>query len=109
MAQTFKINGTSLSYITQAEWGNIELGQALDGGMIIGRWRQHILSTNVMSASEFNTFYALQGQRVTLTTTDYDTPNSDYKTYYEAIFETLEGLHDGPVFLNVQARFRVRL
>ena len=41
MAQTFQINGTSLTYITQAEWGNVELSQALNGVTVIDRWRRH--------------------------------------------------------------------
>jgi len=109
MAQTFQINGSNLTYIAGADWPDQAGTQALDGDAPLLRWRRHVWSTNVMSASEWDTLAALEGQKVSITTTDYSDRNSDYATYYGCDFERLSGRHEGPVFVDVRAEFMVRI
>ena len=111
MPQVFRINSTEISRITHGDWLD-EPGdaQALDGVTPLARWRRHTWRAEVLSAAEWNTLAALEGQKVSITTPDYGDRNAaDYVSYYGADFERLEGRHEGPVMMGVSADFLVRV
>lgn len=107
MAQIFKINGTTLSHITNGDWDETPETGYFNGKTPKNRWRPHRLSTDGMPASEYNTLFALLGQKVSLTTTNYADRNGDYRTYYGVDFQSIRGEHDGPIFRGVVAEFLV--
>lgn len=110
MAQVFKINGTSLTYITRGDWEDDYDQQAHDGNTPILRWRRHTMrAPDGMTAAEFDTLYALEGQKVSITTTNYEDRNSDYKTYYGCDLERVAGRHDGPLVYDVVLDLMVRV
>ena len=111
MPQQFKINSVEISRITKGDWLD-EPGdaQALDGVTPLARWRRHTWTTEVLSASEFNSLYSLEGQQVSLDTPPYDDRNAaDYQRYYGAILQSVTGNHDGSIFTGVSCEFLVRL
>lgn len=105
----FRINSTWIVAVI-ANWIDIPAGQFFNGKTSRNRWRRHIWKTNVMTATEFDSIYALQGQRVSIITTDYDDRNnSNYKTYYNAELMRVGGDQNGPRFENIQIEFNVRV
>jgi len=111
MPQAFVINGSTIARITKGDWLD-EPGdaQALDGVTPLARWRRHTWRAEVLSAAEWNTLAALEGQKVSITTPDYSDRNAaDYASYYQVDFERLEGRHEGPVVMGVSADFLVRI
>ena len=111
MPQVFRINNIEVSRIVKGDWLD-EPGdaQALDGVTPLARWRRHTWTTEVLSAAEWNTLAALEGQKVSIMTPDYGDRNAaDYVTYYGADFEALDGRHEGPVVMGVSADFLVRI
>jgi hypothetical protein len=108
MAQVFKINGTTLARIVKADWLEAILAESLAGGTILGRWKGHAWQTEAMAAAEYDTLFALQGRRVSLTTTNYSNLNGDYKTYFEAVLLNIEAAHPGPIRQGVRVEFQVR-
>lgn len=110
MALTFQLNGSNLTYITQANWQEIPVGQYLNGQTVHHRWRVHTWQTNVMTAAEFDTLYAQQGAKVSITTVPYDDRNaSDYVEYFGAELKEIEGEHNSTIVENVMITFRVRV
>lgn len=110
MAQQFQINGEDLDYITEGNWDEAVIGSPLVGGTVFNRWRLHQWAApKGMPVSEFETIRGRLGKTVSLTTTDYDSPNGDYVTYYGATLDRLSGEHSGPVVVAVSAEFRVRI
>jgi hypothetical protein len=110
MAQIHSVNGNTISYIGKADWQDKPAATYLTGQNAVSRHRKHILQSNVMPASEWNTLEALEGQLVTIVTTDYtDRNNANYKTYYGVRFTALAGKHDGPNMTNVRFEFLVKL
>ncbi len=108
MAQVFQVNGTTITALVKADWGDEIIDDDLAGQSIRNRWKMHVLQTEAMTAAEYDTLYALQGQKVTLTTTNYRNRNGDYKTYYDAVFLGIEAGHMGPIRQNVRAMLAVR-
>lgn len=110
MAQDFKINGVTLNYVMIGEWREVEDSQALDGQTVHNRWREHLWRLNeAMPVSEFNTLYALEGQKVTIVTTDYANRNGAYAIYYGAELRRVAGRHVALNMEQFQCEFRVRL
>jgi len=110
MGQQHQLNGTNISYIGQAQWSDAPQGEYLGGDEVLGRWKQHTWTANVMTAATFDTLYAQQGQTVTLTTTDYNDRNgANYKTYYNAILTGVTGQHNGPNVEQVKIDFTVAI
>ena len=110
MAQDFKINATTFARITHADWADDSAGSGLDGTTARLRWVRHVWSApEGMTAAEYDALFAFQGQRVTLTTTNYEDRNGDFIPYYGAVCERVDGVHSGPVVAGVVAEFRVRL
>ncbi len=110
MAQVHSINGTTINYISQADWQDKATAAYLTGENAVSRWRRHIWESNVMPASEWNTIQALEGKLVSIVTPDYgDRNNASYKTYYGVMFTGLTGRHDGPNMTNVRFEFLVKL
>ena len=109
MATDFKINGTTLTYIMKADWQAEPIGQAFDGPQVYSRWHKHIWQTEAMSMSEFATLYALEGQKVNITTTNATDRNADYMTYYGVDFERITARHESQNVANVMCEFLVRL
>lgn len=109
MAQQHKLNGTNINYIERPDWQTKPVAQALNGVTPIERWARHIWRTNTMAVSEFDTIHVLEGQKVSLTTTNRIDRNGDYITYYGADLERVSGRHRGPVMTNVTVEFLVRL
>lgn len=109
MAQDFQLNGLTLAYIMSGEWREREDSSRLDGQTVHNRWREHVWQTDVMPASEFNALYALEGQKVSLVTTNYLNRNGDYQVYYGAELRRISARH---ISLNMQqltCEFLVRL
>jgi hypothetical protein len=110
MARVHSINGNTINFIGKPDWQDKPTAAYLTGQNAVSRWRKHIWQSNVMPASEWNTIEALEGQLVTIVTTDYeDRNNANYKTYYGARFTALAGKHDGPNMVNVRFEFLVKL
>jgi len=105
MAQVHAINGTTVEYIGQPDWIDKPLGGYLAGPTTHDRYRDHIWRTNIMTAAEFDTIFALMGQQVSITTTDYNDRDGDYKTYYNVVLESVDGTHEGPNFTGVECKF----
>lgn len=109
MAQVFKINGTTLNYVMAANWEERGVGNFLNGLTSYNRYRRHTLATNVMTAAEFSTLFALEGQQVSLTTTNYTDRNGDYIDYHGVEIKSVTGQHAGPVVQDVQIECLVRI
>ncbi|MHC4687899.1 MAG: hypothetical protein ACYTEW_26865 [Planctomycetota bacterium] len=110
MAQVHSINANTINYIGVADWQDKATAAYLTGQNAVSRYRRHIWQSNVMPASEWNTIEALEGQQVTLVTTDYTDRNAaNYVTYYNAMFTALTGKHEGPNMHNVRFEFLVKL
>ena len=110
MAQIFQVNGTNLTHITRGDWQEEPEGDYLNGKAIHNRWRRHILQANVTTAAEFDTLYALEGQKISLTTTNYfDRNSANYVTYYGAEVKRVSGQHEGPIMRDVQIECLVRI
>ncbi len=109
MAQVHDINGNTINYISFADWLDTSIPSSLDGLNAVSVWRNHIWEANVMPASEWNTLEALEGQQVSITTTDYSDRNSDYLTYYNAVLTGLTGNHEGPNREDVRFEFLVKV
>jgi len=109
MAKVHSVNGFTINYIGQPNWIDRPVGKLLTGEQIKNRWRGHTWASNVMTVSEFNNLYTLEGTKATIVTTDYSSRNSDYITYYGAEVKRVTGTHDGPRFLDVQIEFLVRI
>lgn len=109
MAQVFQINGTNLSYPIKADWQPAPVNQSLNGLTPHDRWTPHTLVAEWMPATEFDTLYGYQGAIVSLTTTNFDNRNSDYKVYFGVEFKSISGEHVGPIFQNVTMEFLIRL
>lgn len=109
MAQQHKINGTTINRITSANWEDGGQSQGLDGYTPLDSWRRHTWRSNVMTVTEFDTLYALEGQKVSITTTDYSDRNGDYLTYYNVDLERVGGRHEGPRIVDFVAEFLVRV
>lgn len=110
MAQIFKLNATTFARITRADWQDDSAGAGLDGATARQRVVTHTWQASEgMTAAEFDSLYALEGRRVLLTTTAYSDRNGDFVSYYGAVCRRVEGRHEGPVVVDVQAEFMVRL
>jgi hypothetical protein len=109
MAQIFQINGATLTYVMEANWQEQPAGDFLNGQAAFNRWRRHTLRTNVMTAAEFDTLYALEGQKVSLTTTNYANRNGDYITYYDVEIKSITVQHDGPLMRDIQVDCLIRI
>jgi hypothetical protein len=111
MAQTFAINGTEIERVTSPDWVD-DAGdrQSLDGNTPLTRWRRVVARADVLTMAEWDTLRALEGQKVSITIPPYQNRNAaDWKTYYAADFDRLDGRQDGPAFTGVTAEFLVRL
>jgi len=101
------INGTAMTYIGKADWKDQPVGMFLTGEVVMNRYRGHTWQANVMTAADFDILYALEGQQVNLTTTNYSDRNGDHITYYNVLFLKISGQHNGPVVENVRADFNI--
>lgn len=108
---TFTINSTTFSTVTRIDWQDDQASPGLDGNTPLLRWRRVIAqAAEVMTAANFNSLYAFEGQRVNITVPPYDDRNNaTWKTYRGAICERVSGSHQGNVFVSVTAEFVVRL
>ena len=112
MATDHKINGTTYSYIETADWREnaIRDGRALDQQTTTNAFRTLVWTTNIMPISEFDTLYALEGQKVTVTTVDYtDRDSGSFATYYGAILEGIQANHESVNITSLNVTFRVRV
>jgi hypothetical protein len=108
-AGSFVVNNTHIERITRGDWTDAPAGVGLDGKTGRQRWVSHVWQSNVMSAEEFNSLYSLEGQKVSIKTTNYADRNGDYITYYGVDFKRISGEHAGPIFTGVTCEFLVRL
>lgn len=111
MAQDFKLNGTTASYLMKGDW-QVEPGsQALSGQTPAQRWARLVLQApEGMTAEDFDVLYALEGSKVSVDAPPYDDRNnSDYQTYYGADLESVRGEHRGLNVYNVVCELLVRL
>lgn len=109
MAQIFQLNGTTLTHINDCQWLENEQGDYLNGKMPKNRWRNVRLSGEAMEEAQYDIIHALEGQKVSVTITDYESRNSDFKTYYGADLLSISGDHNGPKFDNVSVELKVRI
>lgn len=109
MAQIFKINGVTYSYITKGDWSDTADNQALDGNTPVRRWRKHTLKADIMPMSEFNTLHALEGQRVSITTPAYSDRNGDYVTYCGSMLTKITAQHQSINAANVTIDLLVKV
>ena len=103
----YAINGTEFTNIN-AQWESTVGGDALDGTFSVGRYRRHVWSADAMDMSEFEILRPLEGQTVTITTTDY-TDRNTLVTYYGAEFKRLAMSHEAIVPTGIQCEFLIRL
>lgn len=107
---TFAINSTTFSTVSRVDWQDDTASAGLDGHTPLLRWRRLVAQAEVMSAANFNSLYAFEGQAVSLAAPPYtDRNNATWQTYHGAVCERVSGQHDGNVFTGVVAEFRVRL
>ncbi len=104
-ADVLAINGNQMLTIGRPDWVDSSVGAYLSGETIVNRYRRHVWQTNVMSAADYNTLYALEGQKVSIQTTNYSDRNGIYVTYHNADLRRVTGQHNGPFFENVRAEF----
>lgn len=110
MAQIFKLNGITFSRVTRADWQDDSAGAGLDGTTARQRWVRHTWQAQEgLTAAEFDSLYALEGQRVALTTTNYSDRNGDFVTYRGASCMRVDGRHEANLVIGVMAEFMVRL
>ena len=113
MPQMFQVNGVDYDYITKPDWADeSQTGQAgLDGYETLNRWRRlTAMGPEGMPAADFDALFALEGQRVSVTVPDYNDRNgADYKTYYGAVLERVDGRHESINVVGVLCEFRVRI
>lgn len=109
MAQQHQINDSDIDYIEQAPWPERDEGPYLNGKGSRNRWHPHRWLASVMPVTEFDTIYALEGTLVNIATTNYSDRNGDYVTYYGVDCQSVSGEHQGPVMVNVQVDFMVKV
>ena len=106
MAQVFKINSTTLTHVIDCQWIENPEGSIINGKSSKNRWRNVRLG-GTMEESQFDILYTLLGNKVSVTITNYDDRNGDYKTYYGCDLLSVDGDHNGPRFDNVIAELKV--
>lgn len=108
---TFLINGITISRMTKPDWQDSPGdSQSLYGAAPTARWRRLVCPAEALTATEWDTLRALEGQRVSVTAPPYADRNAaSWVTYYGAIFDRLTGSHEGPIHLSVTAEFMVRV
>ena len=112
MATDHKIDGTTYSYIETANWREnaIRDGRALDQQTTTSAFRTMVWTTSIMPISEFDTLYALEGTKVTLTTVDYTNRDSgSFATYYGAVLRSIQANHESTNITSLNVEFRVRV
>ena len=109
MAQDFIINGVTLDYIMTGDWIDTAVDSVLDGQTVHNRYRPHIWLSNVQTVANFNTLYALEGQQVTITTTNQNDKNVDFIQYFGVLFKSINAQHAAKNLEQVRCEFLVRL
>lgn len=112
MAQIFKINDSTITHITDANWVDQPgAAGALDGNVALRASRTHTWAVSeAMPASIFDLLSAQEGKTVRLTTTDYSARNAaDYVEYPGAVLQSVRAQHPGPEMAGVLATFLVRV
>lgn len=107
MTRIFALNGASKSYINTADWSDQPDSQALVGATPTRRRRRHTWRAEIMPMAEFLAIQALEGERVSLTTTNYNDRNGDYVTYYGAEIDQASGRHESVNMVDVVVEFWV--
>ncbi len=109
-AQFFKINDTTITHVTQANWIDKVTPQSLAGDSPLASSRTHTWTSEAMPESIFDLLSAQEGQPVRLTTTKYDDRNvENFVDYPGAILLSLTANHPGPIMAGVNAVFLVRI
>jgi hypothetical protein len=110
MATDVAVNGTAIARLTTANWTDDPASAGLDGSTPRLRWVRVTVGAEVLTAAEFNTLYALEGQRVSVDLPPYgDRNNANYKRYFGALCQRVSGEHSGPAFVGVSCDFLVRV
>lgn len=110
MAQQHILNGSNVSYVSQAIWRDAPTMGALSGHPTIQRWRTHLWRADSMTITEFDILQGLEGAHVVLDTTAYDDPNADdYLTFYDAILQRVQGTQQANIAHNVTLEFLVKV
>jgi len=102
---TFEINSTPLTFIAAAQWNDLNLTSKVDGQVLINNYQRHTWGTNVMAMAEYDLLFALQGQKVSISTIDIDTRNTF--RIYQAILQDVNGTQAGINMVGVSLRFLV--
>jgi len=107
MAIQAQFNGNDIE--VTAHWEDTPANEGLDGKTPFNRWRRHIWRADVVSMDLWVSLFVLQGQYLTLTTSDYANRNGDYASYPVAVLERLTGRHESVNMTGVTAEFLVRV
>jgi hypothetical protein len=84
MAFTPQIDGTNVAHISNIDWSNITRQTSLDLISVFERWRICTWSVDQMTMADWATLIGKRGSIVSLTTTDPDSRNADFVTFYGA-------------------------
>jgi hypothetical protein len=109
MAQVFAINGTALTYITGADWESFPVADDLLGQRRFNRFKRHIWRLNeAMPMTQWEIIYPLEGDIVSITTTDPADINAAFVTFYGVNFESITGKNEATNMAGVTCEFLVR-
>ena len=103
----FTINFVPLTFITSAQWDDKNHIQKLDGQTLISNYQSHTWAASIMTVAEYNALFALNGQLVSINTTDFDN-RLGFKEYM-AILLNVDGTQAGINMVGVNLSFTIRL
>ena len=104
---TLAINGTTYERLLTADWGDRPEGDYLDATGSFNAWRDLTIGADVLTATEFDAFYALEGQIVSVDAPPYYDRNATEVRYYGAELRGVTGQHQGPVVVGGRLELRV--
>lgn len=104
---TLAINGTAYERLLTADWSDRPEGDYLDATGSFNAWRDLAISADVLTATEFDALYALEGQIVSVDAPPYHDRNATPITYYGAELRSVTGRHQGPAVVGVRLDLRV--
>lgn len=108
MAFAHQLDGTEIEYIEIANWQEDKLDLKLDQKTVVNRFKSLVWEASIMIVEEFNFLTSKEGKIVTLITTDYDSRNNDFRTYYGVKFQKLSASEQPHVHMvGVRCEFRV--
>lgn len=99
---TLAINGTPYDRLLTADWSDRSEGDYLNATHSFNAWRNLVIGADVLTETEFDALYALEGQIVSVDAPPYYDRNATEITYYGAELKKVTGQHNGPLVANVR-------